>query len=188
VSVAYPHLFSPYRLGPVTLKNRIVHASMSTRYVTGGRVSDRLILYHATRARGGAAMTVTEPLNLLKRQTNAQKVTVRAPENAEGLRRWAAEVRAAGSHLIGQIQDPGRGRHQPGRIHDAIGASALPDDLSWTVPHALTTDEVVQMIEEFAEAAYLLQQAGFSGVEISAGHGHLFHQFMAARSRAGRGC
>ena len=182
MSVAYPHLFSPYRLGPVTLKNRIVHASMSTRYVTGGRVSDRLILYHATRARGGAAMTVTEPLNLLKRQTNAQKVTVRAPENAEGLRRWAAEVRAAGSHLIGQIQDPGRGRHQPGRIHDAIGASALPDDLSWTVPHALTTDEVVQMIEEFAEAAYLLQQAGFSGVEISAGHGHLFHQFMAARS------
>ncbi|MCC6172227.1 MAG: FAD-dependent oxidoreductase [Gammaproteobacteria bacterium] len=184
MSVAYPHLFSPYRLGPVTLKNRIVHASMSTRYVVGGRVTDRLILYHATRARGGAAMTVTEPLNLLKRQTNPQKVTVRAPENAEGLRRWASEVRAAGSQLIAQIQDPGRGRHQPGRIHDAIGPSPLPDDLSWTVPHALGTDEVAQMVEEFAEAAYILQQAGFGGVEISAGHGHLFHQFMARRSNA----
>lgn len=179
---AYPHLFSPYQLGPVTLKNRIVHASMSTRYVTGGKVTDRLILYHATRARGGAALTVTEPLNLLKRQSNQQKVTVRAPENREPLRRWAEEVRAAGSYLIAQIQDPGRGRHQPGRIHDAIGPSALPDDLSWTVPHALTTDEVTQMIEEFAEAAAIMQQAGFGGVEISAGHGHLFHQFMAKRS------
>ncbi|MCP5466505.1 MAG: FAD-dependent oxidoreductase [Sinobacteraceae bacterium] len=182
MSVAYPHLFSPYTLGYAKLKNRIVHASMSTRYVSGGRVTDRLILYHSTRARGGAAMTVTEPLNLLKRQTNPQKVTVRAPENAEGLCRWAAEVRAAGSHLIAQIQDPGRGRHQPGRNHDAVGPSPLPDDLSWTVPHALTTDEVAQMVEEFTEAARILQQAGFSGVEISAGHGHLFHQFMALRS------
>ena len=153
MSTAYPHLFSPYRLGHVTLKNRIVHASMSTRYVAGGKVTDRLILYHQTRARGGAALTVTEPLNLLRRQANPQKVSVRAPENAAGLARWAGAVREAGSQLIAQIQDPGRGRHQPGRIHDAIGASALPDDLSWTVPHALTTDEVAQMVVEFAESA-----------------------------------
>lgn len=179
---AYPHLFSPYPIGHVTLKNRIVHASMSTRYVAGGQVTDRLILYHATRARGGAAMTVTEPLNLLRRQTNPQKVTVRDPGNAPGLARWAGAVREAGSHLIAQIQDPGRGRHQPGRVHDAIGPSALPDDLSWTVPHAPTTDEIAQMVIEFAESAVILQQAGFAGVEISAGHGHLFHQFMARRS------
>ncbi len=182
MSVAYPHLFSPYRLRHVTLKNRIVHASMSTRYVAGGQVSDRLILYHATRARGGAALTVTEPLNLLRRQTNPQKVSVRAPENAAGLARWAGAVREAGSHLVAQIQDPGRGRHQAGRIHDAIGASALPDDLSWTVPHALTTDEVAQMVVEFGESAVILQHAGFAGVEISAGHGHLFHQFLSRRS------
>jgi 2,4-dienoyl-CoA reductase-like NADH-dependent reductase (Old Yellow Enzyme family) len=182
VSTAYPHLFSPYRLAHVTLKNRIVHASMSTRYVAGGQVTDRLILYHATRARGGAAMTVTEPMNLLRRQANAQKVSVRDPSNQAGLARWATAVREAGSQLIGQIQDPGRGRHQPGRIHDAIGASALPDDLSWTVPHALDTDEVAQMVVEFGESALILQQAGFGGVEISAGHGHLFHQFMSRRS------
>lgn len=178
---AYPHLFSPLRLAGVVLANRIVHASMSTRFVVGGRVTERLIHYHESRARGGTALIVTEPLNLLARQRNPQKVHVCAA-NAAGLERWAAAVTRHGAHLLGQVQDPGRGRHQPGRNHDAIGPSPLPDDLSWTVPHALTTGEVQSMIEELARTTRLLRAAGFAGVEISAGHGHLFHQFLAAGS------
>ena len=170
----------------MTLRNRLVHASMSTRYVAGGKVTDKLVTYHANRARGGASMLITEPLNLLPRQRNLQKVMVRDPDNRAGLARWAAAVRAHNSHLMAQIQDPGRGRHQPGRSHDAIGPSALPDDLSWTVPHALETHEVEALIQDFADAALILRDAGFSGVEISAGHGHLFHQFLAARSNIRR--
>ncbi|MEY3137888.1 MAG: hypothetical protein RL580_1620 [Pseudomonadota bacterium] len=188
MSEAYPRLFSPLELAGVRLRNRIVHASMSTRYVAGGAVTDRLISYFANRARGGAAMLVTEPLNLLPRQRNPQKVSVLDPANAPRLQRWAAAVRAHDSHLIAQIQDPGRGRHQPGRSHEAIGASPLPDDLSWTVPYALSTEEVAALSVDFARAARILQDAGFSGVEISAGHGHLFHQFLAARSNVREDC
>ena len=159
---------------------------MSTRYVAGGKVTDKLVTYHANRARGGASMLITEPLNLLPRQRNLQKVMVRDPDNRPGLARWAAAVRAHDSHLMAQIQDPGRGRHQPGRSHDAIGPSALPDDLSWTVPHALETHEVEALIQDFADSALILRDAGFSGVEISAGHGHLFHQFLASRSNIRR--
>ncbi len=108
---------------------------------------------------------------------------MRAPENADGP---AALGRGgtgdAGSHLIAQIQDPGAAVTSRGASTMPSAPSALPDDLSWTVPHALTTNEVEQMVDEFAESAQILQQAGFSGVEISAGHGHLFHQFMARRS------
>src|SRR5690606_34955186 len=81
-----------------------------------------------------------------------------------------------------QVQDPGRGRHRPGRNQSAIAPSALPDDLSWTMPRALTTTETEELIVEFARGARVLREAGFSGVEISAGHGHLFHQFLAAAS------
>ena len=181
-SQVYPHLFSPLKLAGFELKNRIVHASMSTRYTNSGEVSARQITYHVSRARGGAAMIVTEPLAMLTRQRSLQKVQVRRADNRTDLQRWAAAVAREGSLLLGQIQDPGRGRHQPGRSHDAIGASALPDDLSWTIPHALTTGEVEELIAEFADSARILRDAGFAGVEISAGHGHLFHQFMAARS------
>ena len=186
MTTPYPNLFSPLRLRHVTLRNRLVHASMSTRYVAGGKVTDKLVTYHANRARGGASMLITEPLNLLPRQRNLQKVMVRDPDNRPGLARWAAAVRAHDSHLMAQIQDPGRGRHQPGRSHDAIGPSALPDDLSWTVPHALETHEVEALIQDFADSALILRDAGFSGVEISAGHGHLFHQFLASRSNIRR--
>ena len=179
---AYPHLFSPLKLSGFELKNRIVHASMSTHYVTAGEVNPRQITYHVSRARGGAAMLITEPLAMLDRQTSPLKVQVRRDANRANLARWAAAVTHEGSLLLGQIQDPGRGRHQPGRSHEAVGASALPDDLSWTVPHVLSTDEVQEMIGQFAESARILRDAGFSGVEISAGHGHLFHQFLATRS------
>lgn len=178
----FPHLFSRFQLGPVELKNRIVHASMSTRFAKDGRVTDKLIDYHVSRVRGGAAITVTEVLGVLKHQHDPFRVQVLSGDNASGLARWAAAVRAADGHILGQLQDGGRGRHQPGRDHAAIGASGLPDDMSWTVPHALSTSEAEQLIEQFTQSAYLLAQAGFSGVELSAGHGHLIHQFLAARS------
>jgi len=179
---SYPHLFSKLERGVFRLKNRIVHAAMSTRYVEGGRVTEELISYHANRARGGAAMTVTEPMNVLARHSNSRKVDVYSGKNGEALRRWAAAVEKYDCRLIGQIQDPGRGRHEQGRNAAAIGPSALPDDLSWTVPYVPSTAEVEQLVEEFTHSAKLLKDAGFGGVEISAGHGHLFHQFLSSWS------
>lgn len=179
---AYPHLFSPLALRGARLRNRVVHASMSTRYSSDGEVTQQLIDYHANRARGGAAMLVTETMNLTPGQRSPHKVFVRRERNRAGLERWADAVRAQGSHLLGQVQDPGRGRHRPGRNASAIAPSALPDDLSWTMPRALTTAETEGLIEEFARGARILRDAGFSGVEVSAGHGHLFHQFLAEAS------
>jgi 2,4-dienoyl-CoA reductase-like NADH-dependent reductase (Old Yellow Enzyme family)/thioredoxin reductase len=178
----YPSLFSPFELGPFTLKNRIVHAAMSTRYVENGEVPDDIITYHENRAKGGAAISITEPMNLHRRQTNPKRVAVMRRENADGLRRWAAALARHDSLLIAQIQDSGRGRHEVGRNAAAIGASPLPDDISWTIPHELSTDDVKMLIDDWATSARVLKEAGFAGVEVSAGHGHIFHQFFSAWS------
>ncbi len=180
----YPSLLAPSTLAGKRLRNRLVHASMTTLMGENTRVTDRLIQYHANRARGGAALIVTEPLSMAPHQNTPYKVRVWNDDNLDGLKRWADAVESHDCRLVGQIQDPGRGRHAPGRNADAVGASALPDDLSWTVPHALTAAEIRQMIEAFARSAQRLQRSGFSGVEISAGHGHLFHQFLSPWSNA----
>lgn len=175
-------LFTPFTLAGKRLRNRIAHASMTTLSTPEGRVTDRQIHYHANRAKGGAAMTVTEPLGMMRHQARLPRVQVWRRDDPDALKRLADAVEGADCRLIGQIQDAGRGRHFPGRNPEAIGASALPDDLSWTVPRALSEAEIRGLIAEIAESAAHLKDCGFSGVEISGGHGHLFHQFLSPHS------
>lgn len=179
---AYPHLFSPVRVGGRALRNRIVHASTSTHYCVDGRVTDRLIAYYVNRARGGAAMLVSEPMAMLPWQTLPTRPQVLSGVNADALARWAEAVAREGGLMLGQVQDNGRGFRAGFRNLNARGASALPDDLSWTVPEAMSTADVHAMIDAFVESCAGLARAGFAGVEISAGHGHLFHQFLSAHA------
>ena len=172
-------LFTPFSLAGKTLRNRIVHASMSLLSTPQGRVTDRMIQYHANRAAGGAAMTVTEPLATMRHQASIPRVQVWRKDDADGLKRFADAVESQDCRLLGQIQDAGRGRHFPGRNPEAVGASALPDDLSWTVPRALTAAEIRGLVTEIADSAAHLKDCGFSGVEISGAHGHMFHQFLS---------
>ena len=175
---SYPALLSEIRLGGKVLRNRVMHASMTTELIDGQRVSDGLIQYHVNRALGGAALTVSEPLGMATHQRELMRPQV-TPENLGDFRRWAERVEELDCRLVGQIQDSGRGRHYAGRTHDALGASTLPDDLSWTVPHKLEADDIRAMVSDFASSSRLLMECGFSGVELSAGHGHLFHQFLS---------
>ncbi len=178
----YPQLFSPWRAGRLELRNRIVHAAMTTRRVVDQTPTRAMIRYYANRAAGGAAMVITEPLNTARIQTRSHYVRAWNDDHLDALKRWAGAVEQHDCRLLAQIQDSGRGRHERGRNPNAIGVSALPDDLSWTVPRELSRGELSGMIEDFAQSAARLERCGFAGVELSAGHGHLFHQFMAPRS------
>jgi 2,4-dienoyl-CoA reductase-like NADH-dependent reductase (Old Yellow Enzyme family) len=176
---AYPALAAKLQVGQIELRNRIAHASMSTMMAEHQLVTPALIQYHVNRAIGGAALSVTEPLGMVPHQAAQPRTQVWGDRDGDGFRRWAAAVEALDCRLLGQIQDAGRGRHYVGRTPDAIGASALPDDLSWTVPHAMTADQIERFVADVAHSARLLQGYGFSGVELSCGHGHLFHQFLS---------
>ena len=58
----YPTLFSPIDLGGYTLRNRIIHASIVTKYIANNAPTEKLINYYRSRAAGGAAAIVTEPI------------------------------------------------------------------------------------------------------------------------------
>lgn len=175
----YPSLFAPFTLAGRPLKNRIVHAAMNTHMADNTRVTAALIQYHVNRARGGAAMIVTEPISLAHHQNVYYRSRGYNDDNLDMLKRWADGVESHDCRLLGQLQDPGRGRHNTGLVADAISASALPDDLSWTMPRALSTSNIRAMTADFTQSVQRLQRCGFSGIEISAGHGHLFHQFLS---------
>ena len=170
---AYPNLFSPVRIGTRELPNRIVHASTSTHYAQQGKVTQRLIDYYVNRARGGASLLVSEPMAMLSTQNLPTRPAVLSGANEGELRRWSEAVANEGGLMLGQVQDNGRGFRAGHRNLQAMGVSALPDDLSWTVPHAMEAGDIRRMIDEFVMSCAMLSVAGFAGVEISAGHGHL---------------
>jgi 2,4-dienoyl-CoA reductase-like NADH-dependent reductase (Old Yellow Enzyme family) len=176
-------LSHPLNFGALRLKNRIAHAAILTRYAMAERATDRLIAYHENRAKGGAAMIVTEAVNALPSQAGrGAYLNAHSDSGLIDLERLANAVTRHDCRILAQIQERGRGNYSRARIERTFAPSALPDDLTGAVPHALSTGEVEAMIEAFADATRRLQRAGFDGVEISAGHGHLFHQFLSAHS------
>ena len=177
MSDACPRLFEPLTLHGVTLRNRVAHASMTTKMGRAQSVTDALVAYHRNRAAGGTGLIVTEPVAVQPWHCQPYKINVF--EDSAGLVRWARAVEQHDCRLVGQLQDSGRGRHEAGKHPYAIAPSVQPDDLSWTVPRALSDEAIEALIDRFVAASQRMQAAGFSGVEISAGHGHLFHQFLS---------
>ena len=175
----YPNLFSSWQLGGVPLRNRLAYASILTHFAKDGQATQKLLNYLSSRAKGGAGLIVTEPLAMLSHLPAANRVHAYSDNSHGQLKKLVDAVELYDTRLLGQIQDAGRGRHAVGRNDGAVGPSPLPDDLSWTVPRVLSTLEIHELIEEWANSSQRLQRAGFSGVEISAGHGHLFHQFLS---------
>src|SRR5262245_41265397 len=159
---------------------------MSTRMVRDAGVSGEVIRDYANRATGGAAMIVTEPLGMADEPTQRSVFKTRCwnDDHVDGLKRWADAIEGQNCRLLGQIQHSGRARHDAGRHTGAVGPSALPCDLSWTMPREMTRDEIRRFIDGVADSSRRLKRCGFSGVEISAGHGHLFHQFLSPHSNA----
>ncbi len=176
-------IVEPLRQGRLQLKNRIVHAAILTRFAENERATDHLVAYHANRARGGTAMITTEAVNALPMQAGRSHY-LNAHSNAgiSDLSRLADAVKIHDCQILAQLQERGRGNYDRNTQRRPVAPSALPDDLAGVIPRALSTNEIGQMIADFAAAAERLQRAGFDGVEISAGHGHLFHQFLSAHA------
>ncbi|MEP6969388.1 MAG: FAD-dependent oxidoreductase [Betaproteobacteria bacterium] len=178
---AYPLLFSPMQVGRWTLKNRIVHASISLRYKAQGGMHPSYLQYYLNRARGGAAMVIADPVAFLASH-GSERVCVWNDSAVDDLTRFAQAIREQDCHLLAQIQDNGRARRVPGRVGGLRGASALPDDLFYSMPEELAADELTALVEAAADAAARLQRCGYTGVEMVAAHGHLFHQFLSPRT------
>lgn len=137
--------------------------------------------YFINRILGGAGMVITDPPAIIKGQSS-DRIVAWNDSMIGDLKRLADVANREDCALLTQIQDAGRGRHVPGRSFNAIGPSPLPDDLSYTMPQPMSISEIEEFVESVAQSAARMKRCGFSGAEISAGHGHLFHQFLSPRS------
>jgi len=178
-TVFFPTLLSALKVGAHTLSNRMLMGSMHTRLESLDRSIDRLSLFYAERARGGAGLIVTGGYapcqDGLLDETGPLLVTT---EQADALKPIPQAVHAEGGKIILQILHTGRNA----KVARPVGASEIPSPINPRAPRALSTAEVWQTIEDYVRCAELAQRAGFDGVEIMGSEGYLLNQFTVTRT------
>jgi 2,4-dienoyl-CoA reductase (NADPH2) len=187
-------LFEPFTINTMTLKNRLVHAPMTSRYNSaGGEVTERLIAYLVERARGGAGLITTETMTVDWASGSGSVPTIRIDEDRfiPGLNELAEAVHQAGAKIVAQFTHPGRqSDHRAKNIRAGVRTELGPpwsasDVTSRAIgdrPRPMTVDEIDWMVERFAAAALRARDSGFDGIELHVVHGYLLHQFFSPQS------
>ena len=191
----YHHLFQPIRIGNIEVANRIVHEPTDISSSNAdGSVSERDIYHHREVAKGGCGLIIvgaTTPDSKTGRPT----VTCLVADDDNfipGLARLAEAVHQYGAKCAVQLQHPGRQCAIP--RYNTMSTNDVVLKLPWSAGHeivyanaeekgkqvrGMTTEEVLEMVDLFGEAAWRVKQAGFDAVELHAAHGYLISSFMS---------
>jgi len=176
---AYPHMLAPLDLGFTTLKNRVLMGSMHVGLEEAKDGFARMAAFYAERARGGVGLIVTggiAPNDQARPMPGGAAMT--SQKEADRHQVVTEAVHAAGGKICMQILHFGRYAYHP----ELVAPSALKAPISPFRPRALTTEEVAQTVEDYANAAALAQSAGYDGVEIMGSEGYLINEFIARQT------
>jgi 2,4-dienoyl-CoA reductase-like NADH-dependent reductase (Old Yellow Enzyme family)/NADPH-dependent 2,4-dienoyl-CoA reductase/sulfur reductase-like enzyme len=168
-------LLEPLEVSGVRFKNRIVMAPMgSCQSDRDGFVTDQTVAYYRRRAEGGVG-GITVEAALVTPEVEGHEPQLHGPEHVPGMRRVADAIRAHGAAVGIQLMHPGR-QVTSGR---SVAPSAVPLNSMAPVPEVLTIAEIDEIVERYAAAARLAQEAGFQYVEVHGAHGYLPSDFLS---------
>ncbi len=177
--MSYPSLFAPLDLGFTTLKNRVLMGSMHTGLEEHPTGAERLAAFYAERARHGVALIVTGGVAPALSGVGMEGGAVlseasQLPQH----RRVTDAVHQEGGKIALQILHTGRYSYQP----HLVAPSAIQAPINRFTPHALTHNEILTLIDDFARCAQLAREAGYDGVEVMGSEGYLINEFLAVRT------
>src|SRR5579872_3740062 len=182
-------LFEPFKLGPITLDNRLVMAPLTrNRAVPPGMVPSPLAVdYYGQRASAG--LLVTEASQVSQQGMGYQDTPgIYSKEQVEGWRKVTDRVHERGGRIFIQLWHVGRISHtslQPGGGKPVAPSAIRAKGRTFvngtfteiSEPRALELSEISGIIDDFRRAASNALQAGFDGVEIHGANGYLLDQF-----------
>jgi 2,4-dienoyl-CoA reductase (NADPH2) len=176
----YRHLFTPLRLGPVTVANRIVFAAHLTDYAEDGLPTLRSAAYAAARAAGGAGLVVTEEATVAAGDRPYEKlVTGTDPAVVPAFRQLTDAVHAHGTPVFVQLNHNGGQSSSMYTRTAVLAPSAVPDPLFGEVPRAVTVPEIAELVAGYAATAGHCAAGGFDGVELQCSQSSLVRGFLA---------
>ncbi len=174
-------LFSPFHIGKVELKNRIVMPPMATNFAgTDGKVNDRHIAYYVKRVQGGVGYVTFEHTGILKEgKASPGMALIDSDGKIPPFKKLVDAVHRKGGKIFIQINHAGRQTSASITGAPIVAPSAIPCPVRKEMPHPLSGKEIQGLVEAFRQAARRVKEAGADGVEIHMAHGYLLCQFLS---------
>lgn len=175
----FTDVFSPAKLGPVTLRNRIIKAATFEASTPDALVTDDLITYHRLPAAGGIGMTTVAYCAVSPGgRTDGWQLWMR-PEAVPGLRRLTDAIHAEGAAISAQIGHAGPVANSRTNKAKAYAPVRFFNPLSMRFAKKATAGDIDDITAAHANAARLAIESGFDAVEIHLGHNYLASSFLS---------
>ena len=190
-----PPMLTPFRLGALTLPNRMVMSPMCMYSADDGTVNDFHLVHYGSRATGGAGLIITEMTDVTPEGRISEGCAgMYKPDHVPAWKRIVDFVKKHSDSKIGiQLAHAGRkgsistsweGHAQlpPDKAWETLAPSAIPFDKGRATPRAMDRKDMDRVRDAFATAAQMSDEAGFDMIEIHFAHGYLLSSFMSPLS------
>ena len=174
-------LLQPYQLKHLTLKNRIMSTAHEPAYSVDGMPKERYRLYHAEKARGGIALTMTAGSAIVAADSPPAfgNLHLYKDEIVPWLREMADACHEHGAAVMMQVTHLGRRTNwNKGDWLPVLAASPLREPAHRTFPKEAEDWDIERIIMAYADAAERLKAGGLDGMEFEA-YGHLMDGFWS---------
>ncbi|ERK44934.1 FAD-dependent oxidoreductase [Faecalitalea cylindroides] len=173
----FEHLLSPIKIRGLELKNRIILPAMGTRMASEkGEITDRLIAYHAARAKGGCGLNIVEVTAVHRPSSPAHFVWICEDSLIEGHKKLTDAIHENGGKAGIQLWQGGLAVSM-----DPSAQILLPSDMNlgqYTIP-GITLEQIKEIVFCYGQAARRAVEAGYDCIEFHLAHNYLPHSFLS---------
>ena len=175
-------LFTPYQLGPITLRNRFIRSAAFENMARANKPTQELQNYHVSVARGGVGMTTVAYAAVDLSGVSFDGQLYVRPEIIPDMQKMTSAIHAEGAKASIQLGHCGNMTHFYTCHCIPVSASTGFNLYSPTLHRRLKVSEIQKLVRKFGEAVDWARECGFDCVEIHAGHAYLISQFLAKRT------
>ncbi|ONI38852.1 NADH:flavin oxidoreductase [Candidatus Epulonipiscium fishelsonii] len=179
----YPKLFTPGKIGNLTLKNRAVMEPLAMGVAEPNQtIGEAYFEYLKQRADGGVAMIILENTRVDDQHGVAAncQMSVARDEHIAPLKKAVDMLHSKDVVVFTQLHHPGRETFSNLNSNEPVwSSSSKPCGVCQQETHEMTTEEVELVIDKFAQGARRSKEGGCDGVELHGAHGYLISQFLS---------
>jgi len=176
----YRYLFSPLRIGPVVVRNRIVFSAHLTNYAEDGLPTQQHADYYAARAAGGVGLIITEEHSTHPTDWPYEKLIHGFHRSAiPGYQNMTRAAHDHGVPIFAQLNHNGGQASSMFSRLPVWAPSPVPDPMFREVPKAVERHEIAEIVAGYATVAGHCAEGGFDGVELQCSHSSIVRGFLS---------